>query len=98
MIGFYLVEMAVIARLASALADTPRLKTGLSPEVNFENGYTVNLKAGSIAFEVKDNKINISKKYATKVLSSDIVRSTIFDNAVYTFNGGEYVNSFSLEN
>lgn len=65
---------------------------------NFENGYTVNLKAGSIAFEVKDNKINISKKYATKVLSSDIVRSTIFDNAVYTFNGGEYVNSFSLEN
>ena len=46
----------------------------------------------------KDNKINISKKYATKVLSSDIVRSTIFDNAVYTFNGGEYVNSFSLEN
>lgn len=67
-------------------------------DVNFENGYTVNLKAGSIAFEVKDNKINISKKYATKVLSSDIVRSTIFDNAVYTFNGGEYVNSFSLEN
>lgn len=65
---------------------------------NFENGYTVNLKAGSIAFEVKDNKINISKKYATKVLSGDIVRSTIFDNAVYTFNGGEYVNSFSLEN
>lgn len=65
---------------------------------NFENGYTVNLKAGSIAFEVKDNKINISKKYATKVLSSDIVRSTVFDNAVYTFNGGEYVNSFSLEN
>lgn len=65
---------------------------------NFENGYTVNLKAGSIAFEVKDNKINISKKYATKVLSSDIVRSTIFDNTVYTFNGGEYVNSFSLEN
>ena len=42
--------------------------------------------------------INISKKYATKVLSGDIVRSTIFDNAVYTFNGGEYVNSFSLEN
>lgn len=67
-------------------------------DVNFENGYTVNLKAGSIAFEVKDNKINISKKYATKVLSGDIVRSTIFDNAVYTFNGGEYVNSFSLEN
>lgn len=67
-------------------------------DVNFENGYTVNLKAGSIAFEVKDNKINISKKYATKVLSSDIVRNTIFDNAVYTFNGGEYVNSFSLEN
>lgn len=65
---------------------------------NFENGYTVNLKAGSIVFEVKDNKINISKKYATKVLSGDIVRSTIFDNAVYTFNGGEYVNSFSLEN
>lgn len=65
---------------------------------NFENGYTVNLKAGSIAFEVKDNKINISKKYATKVLSGDIVRSTIFNNAVYTFNGGEYVNSFSLEN
>jgi len=24
--------------------------------------------------------------------------STVFDNAVYTFNGGEYVNSFSLEN
>ena len=67
-------------------------------DVNFENGYTVNLKAGSIAFEVKDNKINISKKYATKVLSGDIVRSTIFDNVVYTFNGGEYVNSFSLEN
>lgn len=67
-------------------------------DVNFENGYTVNLKAGSIAFEVKDNKINISKQYATKVLSGDIVRSTIFDNAVYTFNGGEYVNSFSLEN
>ena len=67
-------------------------------DVNFENGYTVNLKAGVIAFEVKDNKINISKKYATKVLSGDIVRSTIFDNAVYTFNGGEYVNSFSLEN
>lgn len=67
-------------------------------DVNFENGYTVNLKAGSIAFEVKDNKINISKKYATKVLSGDIVRNTIFDNAVYTFNGGEYVNSFSLEN
>lgn len=67
-------------------------------DVNFENGYTVNLKAGSIVFEVKDNKINISKKYATKTLSSDIVRSTIFDNAVYTFNGGEYVNSFSLEN
>lgn len=67
-------------------------------DVNFENGYTVNLKAGSIAFEVKDNKINISKKYATKVLSGDIVRSTIFDNAVYTFNGGEYVNSFSFEN
>lgn len=67
-------------------------------DVNFENGYTVNLKAGSIAFEVKDNKINISKKYATKVLSGDIVRSTVFDNAVYTFNGGEYVNSFSLEN
>ena len=67
-------------------------------DVKSENEYTVNLKAGSIAFEVKENKINISKKYATKVLSSDIVRSTIFDNAVYTFNGGEYVNSFSLEN
>ena len=67
-------------------------------DVKSENEYTVNLKAGAIAFEVKDNKINISKKYATKVLSSDIVRSTIFDNAVYTFNGGEYVNSFSLEN
>lgn len=67
-------------------------------DVKSENEYTVNLKAGAIAFEVKDNKINISKKYATKVLSGDIVRSTIFDNAVYTFNGGEYVNSFSLEN
>ena len=67
-------------------------------DVKSENEYTVNLKAGAIAFEVKDNKINISKKYATKILSSDIVRSTIFDNAVYTFNGGEYVNSFSLEN
>lgn len=67
-------------------------------DVNYENGYTVNLKAGAIAFEVKDNKINISKKYATKILSGDIVRSTVFDNAVYTFNGGEYVNSFSLEN
>lgn len=67
-------------------------------DVNSENGYTVNLKAGAIAFEVKDNKINISKKYATKILSGDIVRSTVFDNAVYTFNGGEYVNSFSLEN
>ena len=67
-------------------------------DVKSENEYTVNLKAGAIAFEVKDNKINISKKYVTKVLSSDIVRSTIFDNAVYTFNGGEYVNSFSLEN
>lgn len=67
-------------------------------DVKSENEYTVNLKAGAIAFEVKDNKINISKKYATKVLSGNIVRSTIFDNAVYTFNGGEYVNSFSLEN
>lgn len=67
-------------------------------DVNSENGYTFNLKAGAIAFEVKDNKINISKKYATKILSGDIVRSTVFDNAVYTFNGGEYVNSFSLEN
>ena len=67
-------------------------------DVKSENEYTVNLKAGAIAFEVKDNKINISKKYATKILSGDIVRSTIFDNAVYTFNGGEYVNSFSLEN
>lgn len=67
-------------------------------DVNSENGYTVNLKAGAIAFEVKDNKINISKKYATKILSGDIVRSTVFDNAVYTFNGGEYVNSFSFEN
>ena len=67
-------------------------------DVKSENEYTVNLKAGAIAFEVKDNKINISKKYATRVLSGDIVRSTIFDNAVYTFNGGEYVNSFSLEN
>lgn len=66
-------------------------------DVNSENGYTVNLKAGAITFEVKDNKINISKKYATKILSGDIVRSTVFDNAVYTFNGGEYVNSFSLE-
>lgn len=67
-------------------------------DVNSENGYTFNLKAGAITFEVKDNKINISKKYATKILSGDIVRSTVFDNAVYTFNGGEYVNSFSLEN
>lgn len=67
-------------------------------DVNSENGYTFNLKAGAIAFEVKDNKINISKKYATKILSGDIVRSTVFDNAVYTFNGSEYVNSFSLEN
>lgn len=67
-------------------------------DVNSENGYTFNLKAGAIAFEVKDNKINISKKYATKILSGDIVRSTVFDNAVYTFNGGEYVNSFSFEN
>lgn len=67
-------------------------------DVNSENGYTFNLKAGAITFEVKDNRINISKKYATKILSGDIVRSTVFDNAVYTFNGGEYVNSFSLEN
>lgn len=67
-------------------------------DVNSENGYTFNLKAGAITFEVKDNKINISKKYATKILSGDIVRSTVFDNAVYTFNGGEYVNSFILEN
>lgn len=67
-------------------------------DVNSENGYTFNLKAGAITFEVEDNKINISKKYATKILSGDIVRSTVFDNAVYTFNGGEYVNSFSLEN
>lgn len=31
-----------------------------------QNEYTVNLKAGAIAFEVKDNKINISKNMPQK--------------------------------
>lgn len=35
-------------------------------DVKSENEYTVNLKAGAIAFEVKDNKINISKNMSQK--------------------------------
>lgn len=55
------------------------------------------IKAGAIAFEIKDKKINIVKKYSTKIENADLVRSTIVDNVIYTFNDGKFVNSFAAK-
>ena len=52
------------------------------------------IKAGAIAFEIKDKKISIVKKYSTKIENADPVRSTIVDNVIYTFSDGEFINSF----
>ena len=52
------------------------------------------IKAGAIAFEIKDKKISIDKKYSTEIENADLVRSTIVDNVIYTFSDGEFINSF----
>lgn len=52
------------------------------------------IKAGAIAFEIKDKKISIVKKYSTEIENADPVRSTIVDNVIYTFSDGEFINSF----
>jgi hypothetical protein len=52
------------------------------------------IKAGAIAFEIKDKKISIVKKYSTEIENADFVRSTIVDNVIYTFSDGEFINSF----
>ena len=52
------------------------------------------IKGGAIVFEIKDKKISVVKKYAAKIKNADLVRSTIVDNTIYTFNDGVFVNSF----
>ena len=52
------------------------------------------IKAGAIAFEIKDKKISIVKKYSTEIENTNPVRSTIVDNVIYTFSDGEFINSF----
>lgn len=55
------------------------------------------IKVGAIAFEVENKKINIIKKYSTKVSGWDDVRSTIVNDVIYTFSGGKFVNSFTAK-
>lgn len=55
------------------------------------------IKAGAIAFEIKDKKINVIKKYSTEIKNGDLVRSTIVNNVIYTFNDGVFVNSFAAK-
>ena len=55
------------------------------------------INAGAIAFEIKDKKISIVKKYSTEIENADLVRSTIVDNVIYTFNDGKFVNSFATK-
>lgn len=66
-------------------------------DVKANNSGIEQIKAGAIAFEIKDKKISIVKKYSSKIKNADLVRSTIVDNVIYTFNDGEFVNSFAAK-
>ncbi len=67
-------------------------------EVAYVDGEITDDKTGTLVFEIKDNKINVTAKSSSKIEFGNIVRSTKIDGIIYTFNSGDFVNSLQTKN
>lgn len=83
-----------------AILTTPNSNEFAIPyeEVAYVDNEITDDKAGTLALEIKDNKINVTAKSSSKIDFGNIVRSTKVDGIIYTFNSGEFVNSLQTKN